>query len=110
MPSFPRRLPSDWEFWQAATLIALAVWILAETNRFWLMSALQSLAWSLHGTVPGVPQAGLDQIRPVVDVFTAMWLPVALCTFFLGFFAFHVEAERHREADERRSPRGLRKD
>jgi hypothetical protein len=102
MPSFPRRLPSDWEFWQAATLVALAVWVVAETNRFALMSRLQSLAWSLHGTVPGVPQASLDQIRPVVDIFAAMWLPVALCTFSLGFFAFHAEAERRREVDEGR--------
>jgi hypothetical protein len=100
MPSFHRRLPNDWEFWQAATLVALAVWIVASTNRFALMSYLQSLAWSLHGTVPGVPQASLDQVRPVVDVLVAMWLPVALCTFFLGFFAFHAEAERQREADE----------
>jgi len=101
MPSVPRRLPSDWESWQAATLLALAIWILAETSQFWLMSALQSVAWSLHGTVPGVPQASLDQVRPVVNGFAAMWLPVALCTFFLGFFAFHAESERRRETEER---------
>ncbi|ELZ26993.1 hypothetical protein C475_08661 [Halosimplex carlsbadense 2-9-1] len=99
MPSIPRWLPTDWEFWQAGTLLALAIWLLARASRFWLMSALQSLAWSLHGTVPGVPQASLDQIRPVVNSFATMWLPVALCMFFLGFFTFHAEAERHREAD-----------
>jgi hypothetical protein len=95
-------LPTDWEFWQAATLVALAVWVVARTNRFALMDRVQSLAWSLHGTVPGVPQASLDQIRPVVDAFVAMWLPVALCTFFFGFFAFHAEAESRREADGER--------
>jgi|GEM_PF-2334990 len=99
MLSIPRRLPRDWEFWQAATLIALATWTLARVSRFWLMSALQSAAWWLHGAVPGVPQVSLDQIRPVVNGFVAMWLPVALCTFFLGFFAFHAGAERRREAD-----------
>jgi hypothetical protein len=102
MPSVPRWFPSDWQVWHAATLVSLAMWLLARSTRFWLMSALQSLAWSLHGTVPGVPQASLDGIRPVVDAFVALWLPVALCTFFLGFFAFHAEAEPRHAADEER--------
>jgi len=102
MPSITRRLPSDWAFWQSATLLALAMWLYARTNRYRLMGRLQDLAWSLHGTVPGVPQASLDQVRLVVDVFVAVWLPVALCTFFVGFFAFHAESERRLEADERR--------
>ncbi|WP_436906865.1 hypothetical protein [Halosimplex marinum] len=97
-----RSLLTDWEFWQAATLVSLAMWLLARSTRFYLMSALQSLAWSLHGTVPGVPQAGLDGIRPVVDAFVALWLPLALCSFTVGFFAFHVDAERRRAADEER--------
>ncbi|WP_135365590.1 hypothetical protein [Halosimplex halophilum] len=102
MPSAPRWFPTDWQVWHAATLVSLAMWVLVYTNRFRLMSRLQAVAWSLHGTVPGVPQASMDQVRPVVEVLVAMWFPVALCTFFLGFLAFHAEAERRRAADEAR--------
>lgn len=94
-----RRLATDWEFWQAMTLGSLALWMLVGTSKFWVMDALQWLAWSLHGVVPGVPQASLAQIRPVVVGFVALCPPVAIGSFCCGFFAFHAEAESRREAD-----------
>ncbi|WP_235853717.1 DUF7553 family protein [Halosimplex salinum] len=102
MPSHLRDLLGDWQFWHALTVGALTVWLLAKTNRFWLMTALQRLAWNAHGSVPFVPQAGLDQIRPVVNGFVAVWLPIAIGSFVCGFFAFHAEAE----AESQRAARG----
>jgi len=92
-----RSLTSDWEFWHALTVVSLLVWIWAQTSRFRLMGLLQSLAWAVHGTVPYVPQASLDQVRPVVDTFVALWFPVAVASFVCGFFLFHTHAEAETE-------------
>lgn len=91
MPS-DRPLWRDWEFWHAVAVVALLAWIYAQTHRFVLMDGLQALAWSTHETVAFVPQASLDQIRPLVDGFVALWLPVAIVSFSIGFFVFHADS------------------
>jgi len=88
----------DWEFWHAVAVVALLAWIYAQTHRFVLMDRLQALAWSAHETVQFVPQASLDQVRPLVDGFVALWLPVAIGSFVVGFFLFHADAEAETEA------------
>jgi hypothetical protein len=55
--------------------------------------------WNRQGTIPFVSQVERDQIRPVVEVFVEMWLPVAIVSFVCGFFAFHVDAESRRRAE-----------
>ncbi|WP_459194668.1 hypothetical protein [Halosimplex sp. J119] len=92
-----RRLLADWEFWHALTMVSLAVWILARTNRYALIDWLYALAW--RGAIPFVSRLERDQIRPVVDVFVEMWLPVAIASFLCGFFVFHADAESRRRAE-----------
>lgn len=92
MPS-DRPLWRDWEFWHAVTVASLLVWIYAQNRRFELMDSLQALAWNVHETAQFVPQASLDQVRPLVDGFVAIWLPVAIVSFSIGFFVFHAEAQ-----------------
>jgi len=94
-----RSLTSDWGFWHALTVVSLLVWVWAQTSRFQLMGLLQSVAWALHGTVPFVPQASLDQVRPVVDTFVALWFPVAVVSFVCGFLVFHTHAETEAEPE-----------
>jgi len=97
--STDRSLASDWEFWHALAVGSLLVWIWAQASRFRLMGLLQSLAWTLHGTVPYVPQASLDRVRPVVDTLVALWFPVAVVSFVCGFVVFHTHAEAGTEPE-----------